>query len=169
MDSGRSTNLAAGDKISFLDAADDHPYEIPTYGVAGWSKDGQSVILNHKFDLYSVPLDGGKVMNLTGGVGDVQQIVFRLVRLDRAGGGGRGGRGGGAFGGAGTEEDEGVDLSKPLLLSAYGEWTKKSGYYTVAAGGKPVPIIFEDAQVGQAVKADKADRVLFTRQTFTQP
>ncbi len=160
-------NVTLGGNVSFIDATDDHPYEKPTYGVAGWSKDGKSVIVNHRFDLYLLPLDGGKAVNLTGGVGDAQQIQFRLLRLDRQGGG-RGGRGGGAFGAAQGEEDEGVDLSKPLLLSAYGEWTKKSGYYTLAPGAKPVPLIYEDASVGQAVKAENADRVIFTRQSFTQ-
>jgi len=170
MDAGRSVNLGAGDKISFLDATDDHPYEIPTYGVAGWSKDGKSVIVNHRYDLYALPLDGGKAVNLTGGVGDAQQIRFRLVRLDRPGGGGRGGRGGGGgFGGQGVDEDEGVDLSKPLLLSAYGDWTKKSGYYTLAPGGKPTPLIYEDAEVGGVQKAEKSDRVIFTKQTISMP
>jgi dienelactone hydrolase len=170
MQAGRSVNLGASDKISFLDATDDHPYEIPTYGVAGWSKDGKSVIVNHRYDLYALPLDGGKAINLTGGLGDAQQIRFRLVRLDRPGGGGRGGRGGGGgFGGQGAEEDEGVDLSKPLLLSAYGDWTKKSGYYTLAPGAKPTPLIFEDAEVGGAIKAEKSDRVIFTKQTFSTP
>src|SRR5262249_33470059 len=138
MEAGRSTNLGGGDKISFIDATDDHPYEIPTYGVAGWAKDGKSVIVNHRYDLYSLPLDGGKPVNLTGGMGEAQQIRFRIVRLDRPGGGGRGGRGGGGgFGGQGAEEDEGIDLSKPVLLSAYGDWTKRSGYYTLAPGAKP--------------------------------
>ena len=165
-----TVSLGSGEKLSFVDADDDHPYEKPTYGVAGWSKDGKSVILNHEFDLYSVPLDGGAPVNLTGGVGTAQQIVFRLVRLDRAGGGGRGGRGGGggAFGQGGGEEDEGIDLTKPLLLSAYGQWTKKSGYYTLAPGGKPTPLVYEDAMVGGALKAEKSDRVVFTRQTFSQ-
>jgi dienelactone hydrolase len=168
VEGGKSTVLGGGDKISFVDETDDHPYERPIYGVAGWAKDGKSVILNHRFDLYSVPLDGGKPVNLTGGIGDAQQIRFRLVRLDRPGGGGRGGRGGGGgFGAASVEDDEGVDLSKPLLLSAYGEWTKKSGYYTLAPGAKPTPLIFEDAEVGQAIKAEKSDRVVFTKQTFT--
>jgi len=169
-ESAKSVNLGSAEKISFVDAEDDHPYEKPTYGVAGWSKDGKSVILNHRYDVYSVPLDGGKATNLTAGMGDAQQIVFRLVRLDRAGGGGRGGRGGGggAFGGAGGDDDEGVDLSKPLLLSAYGDWTKKSGYYTVAPGAKPTPLIYEDASVGGVVKAQNADRTIFTRQTFSQ-
>ncbi|HEY9227547.1 MAG TPA: prolyl oligopeptidase family serine peptidase, partial [Gemmatimonadaceae bacterium] len=168
-ETGKSTNLGAGDKISFVDASDDHPYEKPTYGVAGWSKDGKSVIVNHEFDLYSLPLDGGKAVNITGGVGAAEQIVFRVVRLDRAGGGGRGGRGGGGgFGAGGNDEDEGIDLTKPLLLSAYGEWTKKSGYYTLAPGAKPTPLIYEEAAVSGAIKAEKTDRVVFTRQTFSQ-
>ncbi len=168
-ETGRSTTLGASDNLSFVDAQDDHPYEKPVYGVAGWSKDGRSVLLNHRFDIYSVPLDGGKITNLTAGLGDSQQIVFRLVRLDRAGGGGRGGRGGGGFGApAGDDEDAGVDLSKPLLLSAYGEWTKKSGYYTLAPGGKPAPLLYDDEQIGQAQKAEKSDRVIFTRQDFAE-
>jgi len=163
-------SIGIGENVNFVDATDDHPYEKPIYGVAGWSKDGKSVILNHRYDLYLVPLDGGKPTNLTGGVGDAQQIRFRLVRLDRAGGGGgRGGRGGGGFGaGAGNDEDEGIDLSKPLLLSAYGDWTKKSGYYTLAPGAKPAPLIYDDEDIGQAVKAEHADRVIFTRQTYKE-
>lgn len=167
LETGRSVMLG-GDKLSFVDATDDHPYEKPTYGVAGWSKDGKYVILNHRFDVYAVPLDGGKPVNLTAGLGDAQEIEFRIVRLDRPNGGGRGGRGGGAFAVAQNDEDEGIDLSKPLLLSAYGEWTKKSGYYTVSPGGKPTPLIYDDALIGQAQKAEKADRVIFTRQTFSQ-
>ena len=168
LDTGRGTTLGGSDKLSFVDDGDDHPYEKPVYGVAGWSKDGKFVILNHRFDVYAVPLDGGKPVNLTSGAGDAQAIQFRIVRLDRPGGGGRGGRGGAAFAAAQNDEDQGIDLSKPLLLSAYGEWTKKSGYYTLAPGGKPMPLVFEDASVGQAQKAENADRVIFTRQTFSQ-
>jgi len=168
LETGRGTTLGGSEKLSFVDETDDHPYEKPVYGVAGWSKDGKYVLLNHRFDVYAVPLDGGKAVNLTGGVGDAQEIQFRIVRLDRPGGGGRGGRGGAAFAAAQNDEDQGIDLSKPLLLSAYGEWTKKSGYYTLPPGGKPAPLVFEDASVGQAQKAENADRVIFTRQTFSQ-
>jgi dipeptidyl aminopeptidase/acylaminoacyl peptidase len=167
-ETGRNVVLGAADKIDFVDATDDHPYETPTYGVAGWSKDGRSLIVNHRYDLYLLPLDGGKATNLTGGMGDAQQIVFRLVRLDRPAGGGRGGRGGAAAAGS-DDEDQGVDLSKPLLLSAYGDWTKQSGYYTLAPGGKPAPLLYDDESIGQVQKAANADRVVFTRQTFSEP
>ena len=160
-------DLDDGEKLSFVDVDDDHPYELPTYGVAGWSRDGRYVLLNHKYDLWAVPLDGGAAIDLTQGVGAAQRIQFRLVRLDRPAG--RGGRGGGFFGAAlAADEDEGVDLAKPLLLSAYGEWTKKTGYWRATLGKAPVALVWADKQIGQVQKAEHADRVIFTEQTFKE-
>jgi dipeptidyl aminopeptidase/acylaminoacyl peptidase len=168
LETGKTLDLDDGEKISWLDAEDDHPYEIPTYGVAGWSKDGRSVLLNHRYDIWQMPLDGGKAVNLTQGAGEAGKIRFRLVRFDRPRGpGGRGG-GGGGFGGGAAQDDEGVDLTKPLTLSAYGDWTKKSGYYQVTLGKAPTPLIYTDKQIGQADKAAKADRMIFTQQTFSE-
>jgi dienelactone hydrolase len=166
----KTVDLDDGEKLSFVDVDDDHPYELPTYGVAGWSKDGKYVLLNHKYDLWALPLEGGSAIDVTRGVGAAQQIQFRLVRLDRrAGRGGRGGGGGGIFGtGLGGEDDEGLDLTKPILLSAYGELTKKSGYWRASLGKAPEPLVFADKQIGQAQKAEKADRVIFTEQTFNE-
>ena len=163
----KTLDLDDGEKLSFVDVDDDHPYELPTYGVAGWSKDGKYVLLNHKYDVWALPLEGGAAIDLTRGVGAAQQIQFRVVRPDRRAG--RGGRGGGIFGaGLGGDDDEGLDLTKPLLLSAYGEWTKKSGYWTASLGKAPAPLVFADKQIGQAQKSDKADRVIFTEQTFNE-
>jgi dipeptidyl aminopeptidase/acylaminoacyl peptidase len=159
-------DLDDGEKVSFIDTDDDHPYELPTFGVAGWSKDGRFVLLNHKYDIWQMPLDGGTAVNLTAGVGAAQKIQFRLARLDQRGG--RGGRGGGVFGGGGGGDDQGIDLSKPQLLTAYGEWTKKTGYWTVAPGKAPMALIYDDKQIGQAQKAEKAERVIFTEQTFKE-
>ncbi len=163
LERSRAVAIDEAAKISFVDTEDDHPYELPTYGVAGWTKDGKHVLLNHKYDIWQLALDGSKAVNLTAGVGDAQQIRFRIVNLD-ARGSGRGGRGGGAAAG----DDEGFDLSKPLTLSAYGEWTKKSGYWRVTAGRAPTPIVFEDRNIGGIQKASNADRVIFTRQSFNE-
>jgi dipeptidyl aminopeptidase/acylaminoacyl peptidase len=93
-----------------------------------------------------------------------QQIVLRLVRLDQPPR-----RGGFRFAGAADQgDDEGIDLSKPLTLSAYGEWTKKSGYWQVTAGQAPKELIYADRMIGQAQKAKDADRVIFTEQTFRE-
>src|SRR6185436_5094132 len=99
------------------------------------------------------------------------EMRFRYVRtepLDPAGGapggGGPGGGGGGRGGGAprGT-----IDLSKPITLSAYGEYTKKAGFYELA-GGQLREIVYEDASFSTPTKAAKADKYLFTRQTFVE-
>jgi dienelactone hydrolase len=146
-----------------VNVEDDHDYEKPIYGVAGWSKDGKSVLLNHRFDIWQVPLEGGTPVNLTKGVGDKEQIEFRINRLGAGGGGGRGG-----FGGGGGAADQGIDLTQPLLLNATGEWTKKSGFYTLAPGGTPTPLRYVDKSVGNPTKATDADRVIYTEQTFSE-
>ncbi|HEX8724425.1 MAG TPA: prolyl oligopeptidase family serine peptidase [Gemmatimonadaceae bacterium] len=156
--------------MSFVNTDDDHAYERPIWGLAGWSSDGRYVLVYDKYDVWRLSLDGtGRPVNLTQGAGRAQQVQFRVVRLDLPGGGGRGGRGGrGGFTPPARVEDHGIDLSRPITLSAYGEWTKKSGYWTLAPGQAPRPLIYEDKMIGQASKAEHADRVIFTEQTFRQ-
>jgi dipeptidyl aminopeptidase/acylaminoacyl peptidase len=83
-----------------------------------------------------------------------------------AGGGGPGGPGGGGVAASAAARAT-IDLSKPVLLSAYGEWTKKAGFYELA-GGQLKELVYEDAAFSNPVKAAKADRYLFTRQTFVE-
>jgi hypothetical protein len=59
----------------------------------------------------------------------------------------------------------GIDLSKPVTLSAYGQWTKKAGFYELA-NGELMEIVYEDAVFSTPARAAKADTYLFTRQTF---
>ena len=157
LETGANNRIDASAKRSFVDADDDHPYERPTYGVAGWSKDGKSVLLNDRFDIWQLALDGSKAVNITGGAGEADQIQFRLARLDAPRGRG-----------AASEDDDGVDLSKPLLLSGYGEWTKKSGYWRVVPGKRPTQLIWDDKSIGQAIESDNGETIIFTQQSFTE-
>lgn len=125
-----------------------YPHEKPPYGLEGWTKDGKGVIVNHKYDLWLLTLDGTKATNLTAGVGDKEEIKFEYVSLDAL--------------------EEYIDTKKPITLSAYGEWTKKSGFYSVMVGQSPKPILFEDRDYGNPIKALNLDRVVFTRQTFVE-
>ncbi len=154
LESGQAVNLTemAGG-IDFENKEFDRPVEKPTYGVGGWSTDGEMVFLNHKFDVWQLPLAGGDAVNLTAGMGDREQIRFRIMDLN--------------------PEDDGIDTAEPVLLSGYGERTKMSGYFQARAGDDPRELLFEDAMLGTAGgrgsgirKAKDSDRVLFTRQTF---
>lgn len=163
MATGKKTRIDGG--RSFVDAEDDHDYEKPVYGVAGFTADGNSAVFYDRYDVWALSLTGGQPANLTKGEGARQEVRFRVTRLEGGGGGGRGGRGGGRGGGGGGEP---IDLAKPVVLQAYGEWTKKTGYYELAPGQAPRPLIWADKNIGGPIVAEKADRMIFTQQTFNE-
>ncbi len=165
LDAGTSKTLGGGAAVNFTDMEFDHPGPKPAYGIAGYSSDGKSVIVEQHYDLWVLPLDGSAPKNLTNGAGAKSEIRYRYVRLeplDQAGaapGGGRGGRGGAAR--------ATIDLSKPVTVSTYGEWTKKAGFSQIA-DGQIKDLVFDDASYSTPTKAAKADKYLFTRQTFVE-
>ena len=148
---GQSKDLSALAGVSFASDETGRPGENTTWGIAGWSRDGRSVLVNAKYDVWMLPTSGnGRPVNLTAGIGQRDEIRFRVQRLETD-----------------PDAEPGFDTSKPIL-PAYGEWTKKSGYWTVEPGREPRPLLWEDRSIGQVRKAENADRVMFTRQTFEE-
>ncbi|MGB2906433.1 MAG: prolyl oligopeptidase family serine peptidase [Candidatus Aminicenantaceae bacterium] len=142
-----TTHLKAEEPGFFVNQDDDHQYDTkPGYRPAGWTKDGKSVIMTHKYDLYQVALDGSGVKNLTKGIGTKEEIRFGYIRLD--------------------PEEETIDTSGTLLLSAYSEWTKQSGFYDLSAGGRLRRLVFEDCRFGRPQKAKDAEVLIHSRETF---
>lgn len=147
LENATTLNLTENAPVSFVNSEYDHPGTKPPYGAVGWSKDGKSLVLNHRYDLWFQPLDGGAPTNATGGKGAAEEIRFRYIRLDR--------------------EEHFIDLSKPLLLSAYGQWTKKAGFYSLHRG-RLRELVYEDRGFGTPRKAKNADAVMFTMETFRE-
>ena len=145
MISKKLVNISGNLDVSFIDITLDRPYENPSYGIAGWSADGKTVLMNHLYDLWAVALDGSGGYNLTGNYGSDNEIRFRINSVDR---------------------EPFVNLANDVLLTAYGEWTKKSGYFKLKDGKAPEKLIFDDASFGRLSKATDADQYMFTRQTF---
>ena len=157
LESAAARPLGNGAPVSFINTEFDNPGPKPSYGVNGYTSDGKAIIANHRYDLWLVPLDGSVPKNLTNGAGAKAETRFRYVRAEpldptqpRA------------VGPRGT-----VDLSKPMMLSAYGEYTKKSGFYELA-NGELKELLYEDAAFNLPVKAAKADKYLFRRETFVE-
>ena len=160
MVNGAKTAIDGG--RSFVNAEDDHDYERPVYGTAGFTADGKSALFYDRYDVWALPLAGGQPTNLTKGEGAKNSVRYRITRL----GAGGGGRGGGRGGGGATQEP--IDTSKPVMLSAFGEWTKKSGYAELTPSGTISPLIFTDKAVGSPIVAKNADRMVFVQQTFNE-
>ncbi|MBE3133169.1 MAG: prolyl oligopeptidase family serine peptidase [Acidobacteria bacterium] len=172
LDAGTTRTLGAASPVGFVDMEFNHPGPRPSYGIAGHTSDGKSVIVQQRYDLWLLPLDGSAPRNLTNGAGSKNEIRFRYVRTEPlpqppgvtpgVGTPAPGGRAGAA--GAARQT---IDLTKPLTLSAYGEYTKKAGFYELA-GGQLRELVYEDASFGNPVKAAQADKFLFSRQTFVE-
>ncbi len=143
---GTKTNLSSEAPVVFVDEEDDHPAEKPIFGLAGWTKDSKAVIINHKYDLWLLPLAGINPTNITQSAGSREEIRFRYLKLDA--------------------EEKFINTSKPLLLSAYGEWTKKSGFYSLKIGAEPQRLIYTDKRFSTPLKSKKAAILMYTRETF---
>ena len=142
---------------SFTDLEFDNPGPKPAYGLQGWTKDGKGVVLLHRYDLYLVPLEGAPATNLTTGFGTRNEVRLRYINtrsienlgpLERA-------------------RTVAIDPSEPILLSAYGQWTKKAGYFELR-DGQLKELSFEDAMFSFLGKAARAEKYLFTRETFRE-
>jgi len=145
LEANQHRNLTASAPVRFVNEQFDRAGTKPPYGVAGWTSDGNAVLLHHRYDLWLQPLDGSPASNLTGGHGDQQEMRLRYLQLD--------------------PEAHFIDLTKPVLLSAYGEWTKKFGYFELI-DGRLEQRLYEDRKFDRLTKAKNADKVLYTRSTF---
>jgi len=147
LDDDLHVNLTASSPVDFANLEYDYFGERPPYGVVGWSGDGRSIILNMRYDVWSQPLDGTPATNLTQGRGHRDEIQFRYVRTD--------------------PEERSIDLEGPILFSAFGEWTKKAGFFELR-NGEFRELTWEDKRFGRVQKAAEADRYLFTVETFQE-
>jgi len=129
-------NITKTVPTSFIDKESDQTSpQKPPFGVAGWTKDDEAVLLNDKYDVWQVASDGSKAERLTNGA--AEQVRHRVVRLDA--------------------DEEWIDLTKPVWLSLFGEWTKKSGYARRDPSGTVTRLVWLDKGVGSLAKAKNAD------------
>ena len=168
--SGDSVNITKGIPTSFSNSEDDHNNLFPpAAGSRGWSNDNHFVLLYDNWDIWKVPTvpGNGVAVNLTGDGKKTQvhyQNMYRFEPTGAAGTVGRGGRGG--RGGASVAD--GIDLSQPLYLGTYGEWTKKEGLARVDGGQVGAKSLMSDDARFSIQKARDADTYIYTRQTFTE-
>src|ERR1035437_8614419 len=148
--------------VIFTDKEDDHtPPHKPSWGIAGWTTGDKSVIVYDDTDLYELYSDGTKSRKLTNG--SAEQIRYRYLAVQsEGGGGGRGGRGGG---GGLNQGDEAIDLSKPVYLSLYGIWTKKTGY-AILSGENVGKAVWLDKAVTRLIKAKQSDTYAYVAEAF---
>jgi dipeptidyl aminopeptidase/acylaminoacyl peptidase len=152
MASGQATNITKTVPTTFVDADNDHLVVKPPTLQMGWAADGKSVLLSDGWDIWQVPVGGGPGTNLTVN-GRKEQVRYRRP-IDF------------------SPDEAGLDLTKPVYVDLYGEWTKKGGLGVIEPGKPGVRrLVFGDAAYGvpPLLKARRADVFVFTRQTDREP
>ncbi|MDQ3169435.1 MAG: prolyl oligopeptidase family serine peptidase, partial [Acidobacteriota bacterium] len=146
MATGQSRNITASVPASFINTEDDHNIVDPPRFPIGWSADSRNVLLNDGWDIWQVPAIQGTAVNLTAN-GTKDQIRYQQrFTLD--------------------PDEIGVDLSKPLYVRTFGEWTKKNGIARIDPGKAGARnVLWGDASFNRLTKAKKADVLVYTKET----
>ena len=149
---GKTTNLTANRPVKFWTEEHDSPGSASPYGLAGWTKDGSSILLNDHFDLWRFAPDGSSAVNLTQGAGRKQHLMFRYVRLDE------------------DPDDRGIDPAKPLILRAEDTETHNTGFYRTSfnAAAPPQKLMMAAKSFSNPIKAKNADVMVLTEASFRE-
>jgi dipeptidyl aminopeptidase/acylaminoacyl peptidase len=144
---GRHANITRDVPTSFINLANDHTIEEkPPFGTGGWTRDDRSVLLYDRYDIWEVRPDGSRATNLTNGA--AERVRHRRMWLN--------------------PEDRVVDMSAPVYVAIYGEWTKQHGYTRLRPNAAPERLLFVDRLVSRLGRARDADVYYYRVEGFDE-
>ena len=79
---GKKTNLTATLGVKFFNEDTDTPSTPGPYGNAGWTKDGKSLLIYDRYDIWRVSPDGTGAKNITAGYGRAHDLRLRYIRTE---------------------------------------------------------------------------------------
>ncbi|KGK00635.1 S9 family peptidase [Thalassotalea sp. ND16A] len=148
----KKRSISKGLPVSFADEDHDYPSKVPGYGIAGWLKDDEGVLVYDKFDIWLLQTDGKDSQCLTCTVGRPNSLKLRINTFDK--------------------EQDYFDEDAKLLLTSYNDEHKNFGFYRLdLSKGKnatAVKLIEENKKYKFISKAKKADKLLFSREDFNE-
>ncbi len=149
---GKSVNLTGALPAKFFNEESDTPNTPNAYGSAGWTKDGKSVLLYDKYDIWRIAPDGSGAKNITAGYGRSHDLRLRYVRIGE------------------DPRERWIDPTKPAILQAENLKTWDSGFFRASLdGGEPRQLIMAaHKSFTTPVKAKDADVYLFSEQSFSE-
>jgi len=149
---GKTTDITSSIKgVRFDQETWSTPSTPSAWGIAGWTKDDRSILINDRFDIWEIDPAGVRPpVIVTDSVGRRENITLRITSLGR------------------PEDERFIDPAKPLILSAFDEDTKESGFYQDRLGVKLAPekIVMSAVRYGAPQKARNADVYMLTKSTF---
>ncbi len=132
----------------FYNELHDYPDDPYAYGNAGWTENDDKFLIYDRYDIWAFDPDSGESRNLTNG--RLSKIRYRYLKV--------------------RNEEQALSNSKTWLLSTFNEDNKYGGYANYSPKKKSLKTLVEGPySYGRPMLAqnDKKERLLFTRQSFT--
>lgn len=146
---GGMMNLTSSLDVPFADEDNDRPQPGSSYGIAGWTKGDEAVLIYDKYDIWQFDTASGEPVNITEGFGREEKRIFRIVDL--------------------KPDEETFSSRQDLLLSMYHDMHKNYGFYQAQVGRSGVsPVLEMDKKFTVINVADADDAILFTQETYTE-
>ncbi len=149
LDTREAVNATAAIPHPVHNELSDTPGPVGSAGIGGWTPGDAHLIVHDTHDLWLVDPRGREApRNLTAGYGRENNLRFRITRVGL--------------------EGTAVPMDQEILLSAFNLWSKADGYYRTRLdrGSAPERVVMEDASFSTPIRAEDADRFVFTRSTF---
>jgi dipeptidyl aminopeptidase/acylaminoacyl peptidase len=158
----KQVEISKGIEFPLQNELHDTPNLARPYGSAGWLKDDEAILVYDRFDIWKLdPTGKSKPVCITMDTGRKNSIRFRFRQLDR--------------------RARSIDPVEPMLLTAFNEKTKASGFYRLkppteskskteknkkVTGSSLRRLIMLDERLSGLTKARDSNHVVFSRSTF---
>ncbi len=133
---------------AFYNEENDVPDPAGPYGLAGWLQKENKVVIYDRYDLWAVnPQDPSDHINITKNMGRNSKTIFRYIKTDK--------------------DQEYIDEGT-VFLSTMNENSKASGFYKLNLKDDYLQkLVMEDLRFSRLAKAKKADKIIYSKESFT--
>ena len=147
--------LTAALPFAFFDEISDVPEMPGAYGTAGWTRDGESLLLYDRYDLWQVFPDGRPARNLTAGFGRANKIQLRVQPIEPTEPG---------------DDKRGLDPAQPLYFRGENEVTRATGFFRTSFGATTPPerLLWAEKNYRYLTRALGADTLLLSASRFDE-
>ena len=142
--------ITCGTDVPYYSETFDKPGEPNPYGVAGWTRDDESVLIYDRYDTWKFDPSGNSLpLNLTNGNGRKEHIVYRYRRL--------------------SDDIGWIPSDEPLFLEGLDEDDKQTGFYTASLflTTDPEELIAGPYSFESPVRQKDGKILLYRRGSFT--
>ncbi|RYG13100.1 MAG: S9 family peptidase, partial [Chitinophagaceae bacterium] len=161
---GKVTLLNNNMSVKFADEENDVPDYARSYGLAGWTEDDKSVLINDRYDVWAFSPDGkSSPKNITIGFGRSNNITLRVERVSVGGDRTMGMRNTG-----GNSDDRFFKKNEVLYFDGFNNVTKENGIFRKAINDNKLPeqLTMEKAKFSSLVKAKDADLFIYDKGSY---